>query len=869
MQHFVRRAIRLVVVSALSVLPLNSEIALAQIARVAENAQLIDLSWDGRYIALQSPAALLPGDTNGHRDVYVADRLTGALELASVSSSEAQADADCELVGFSADGSLVAFSARATNLTPDDPAATFPGNLYIRNRIAGTTTRVPTGAHDVSRRFSAMSPNGRYIGFSSKDSTIVPAGTAGAVGVFVHDLQTGTTRRVAELTALAYTLGALAPSFTFSHDGRYVAVTLGQQIDPRDNNTTRCVVDLIGYVNCPDVYVLDQTTGALELRGLTAAGTVSNHGAVAVSMSADGRFIAFLSESSDYDGIGGFGSFIGRYYRLFVEDRLLGTVTPFTAVPATIPGQGWGVGGMVSADGGRVVVTSGLDLLPDADTSGGLYAADVATAQIERLSNGLGGAPAPGSYLSGRVSGNGQVVAFISSASNLVPGDTNGTSDVFVRAVHDADADTLPDEWEQQFGLSTASAAGVSGSSGDPDGDGLTNEQELLSGSHPTNNTAATRYFAEGATGFFETRISIANPGASSASVTLQFLRGNGTTASQPVTVPGRQSRKVHVSTIPGMNDAEFSTLVQSNEPVIVDRQMWWDGPTAYGTSAERSLGAPSLTWYFAEGATHSGFDLFYLLQNPSDTAAEVDISYLRPADTVLRKSYIVPARSRFNIWLDVETFTDPYGSTHAGVLANADVSAVVEVTNGVPIIAERAMYLTTPGRLFDAGHESAGATAPALRWMFAEGATGAFFDTFLLLGNPSNASPAQVRATYLLPGGATLTKDYVVAASSRFNIWVDAEMFPDGQGGEHAALADTAVSATLDVLNGVPIVAERSMCGRALRQRHGRKPTMRSAAQRQGRGGDSLRAFCSVRRPTRKRSFWSRTPRQRPLASG
>jgi hypothetical protein len=265
----------------------------------------------------------------------------------------------------------------------------------------------------------------------------------------------------------------------------------------------------------------------------------------------------------------------------------------------------------------------------------------------------------------------------------------------------------------------------------------------------------------------------------------------------------------VAVSTLPDMSRAEFSAVVESDQPIVVDRQMWWDAASAYGTHAETALIAPSATWYFAEGATHTGFDLFYLLQNPSATDAQVRVTYLRSTEPPLEKTYTVAAHARSNIWVDLEEFPEGSG---VRALEAADVGAVVEVLNGVPIIAERAMYLSREGAVFEAGHASAGVTAPATHWFLAEGATGEYFDTFVLLANPSPTTDAQVKATYLLPDGRTLEKASTVPAGSRANIWLDTELFPDGLGGTVAALADTAVSTTLDVLNGVPIVVERSM---------------------------------------------------------
>jgi hypothetical protein len=137
--------------------------------------------------------------------------------------------------------------------------------------------------------------------------------------------------------------------------------------------------------------------------------------------------------------------------------------------------------------------------------------------------------------------------------------------------------------------------------------------------------------------------------------------------------------------------------------------------------------------------------------------------------------------------------------------LAATDVSAAI--TSTAPIVVERAMYMTTAGQPFGAGHGSAGVTAPATDWFLAEGATGAFFDMFILIANPDPSNTANVRATYLLDNGATLTKDYTVAPSSRRTINVDGETFPGGQN-----LANASLSTILTSTNAVPIVVELAM---------------------------------------------------------
>lgn len=102
------------------------------------------ISADGRYVSFWSLATnLVPGGTNGLLHVFVRDRLAGATELVSVSSSGAQGDQDSRLSGLSSDGRYVVFSSSATNLAgPDTNGFT---DIFVRDRIARTTRRVSVG----------------------------------------------------------------------------------------------------------------------------------------------------------------------------------------------------------------------------------------------------------------------------------------------------------------------------------------------------------------------------------------------------------------------------------------------------------------------------------------------------------------------------------------------------------------------------------------------------------------------------------------------------------------------------------------------------------------------------------------------------
>ncbi|MCC6163725.1 MAG: fibronectin type III domain-containing protein [Acidobacteria bacterium] len=312
---------------------------------------------------------------------------------------------------------------------------------------------------------------------------------------------------------------------------------------------------------------------------------------------------------------------------------------------------------------------------------------------------------------------------------------------------------------------------------------------------------AYTRFLAEGASsGTFTTRIALANPGARATTALLQFLRGDGVVIPQTVTVPSLSSVHVDADDVPGLAGAAFATTIESDMPLVVDRTMSWRGldGALRGAHAESSLDGPAMRWYLAEGATHSGFDLFYLLQNPTTASVRVRVRYLRANGAPLEKTYDLAPLSRTNIWVDHEVF-DASGRRP---LEAAEVSAVIDVLDGPGIVVERARYDSHRGRGFEAGHASAGATAAATRWYFAEGATGQYFDLFLLLANPG-ARAADVRVTYLLPDASRVTRTHVVGPQQRYTIWVDKDA---------PALVNTAVSAVVESTNGVPIVAERSM---------------------------------------------------------
>lgn len=348
-------------------------------------------------------------------------------------------------------------------------------------------------------------------------------------------------------------------------------------------------------------------------------------------------------------------------------------------------------------------------------------------------------------------------------------------------------AEDPPAAWKQQFGLDAMSAIDAS-AGGDPDVDGLTNAAEYAANTHPRG--FFNRYFAEGATGaFFDVSFALFNAGDQPANTLLRFLRSDGIVVPHYLHIPARARLTINAADIVALADVAFSTTVESDGPVVVDRTMRWN-PQHYGSHSETGTPTPAPIWYLAEGATHNGFKLFYLLQNPNPVATTVEITYLRPDAAPIVKTYTVGANSRSNVWVNYE---DPG-------LASTDVSATLVST--LPIVVERSMYRDVGGLTFAAGHASAGVTAPAHRWFLAEGATGPFFDLFVLIANP-NADGATIEVDFLLPTGQTIKRYLWVNGYSRSTIWVDLE---------DAALANTAVSTVVRSANGIPVIVERAM---------------------------------------------------------
>ncbi|GIJ22413.1 hypothetical protein Vlu01_30370 [Micromonospora lutea] len=257
----------------------------------------------------------------------------------------------------------------------------------------------------------ATSADGRYVAFTSAAPNLTPDDTNNTWDVLVRDRRTGTTSRVSQSSA-----GVAGDSSSYGHsqspDGRYVSFTSdATNLVPGDTN------------GVSDGFVHDRRTGRTTRVTLANGNAQADARSYAPVISADGRYVAFVSDAplvpGDTNGVAD----------IFVRDRQAGTTVPVSGTSADAPSDA----PAISADGRYVTFTSEAALVPG-DTNGiaDVFIRDMRTGILRRVNVSTTGAQANALTVSPTISADGQIVAFVSEAA-LVPGDTNGVADVFLR----------------------------------------------------------------------------------------------------------------------------------------------------------------------------------------------------------------------------------------------------------------------------------------------------------------------------------------------------------------------------------------------------------------------------------------------------
>jgi len=321
---------------------------------------------------------------------------------------------------ISPDGRFVGFASPASNLVPGDTNAS--DDIFVRDTLANTITRVSfdsAGNEGNSESYNpSMSADGRFVAFNSDASNLVPGDTNNTDDIFVRDTLTNTTARASvDSTGNQGNNGSLFPSL--STDGRFVAFNSdASNIVPQDTN------------NEPDIFMRDLLTNTTIRLSVDSAGNQGNNGSLFLSISGDGRFVAFNSSASNL--VPG-DTNISR--DVFVRDTLTNTTARVSVDSAGNQGNDDCFAPSISADGRFVAFPSRASNLVPGDTNNttDLFVRDTLTNTTARVSVDSAGNQGNSASGSPSISADGRFVAFESSASNLVPGDTNNTTDIFVR----------------------------------------------------------------------------------------------------------------------------------------------------------------------------------------------------------------------------------------------------------------------------------------------------------------------------------------------------------------------------------------------------------------------------------------------------
>lgn len=435
--------------------------------------ETVSVSADGRYVAFTS-RALAPDDTNFTPDAYVRDRVFRQTVRVSVTPARAQANCASEAVRITPDARLVTFQSCATNLVP---GGTNRRHVYLTTNPFLFEPPARLGATGtLETRSAKLTADGRYLFFLTMNA-LVAGDSNGMPDVYRRDLSTQAVVRVSVDNAGSQ-LASGAEAFSVSDDGNRVAFTtvddgsvalqgesarakgtIGNKFVARrdvsaattlrmgpagatatapaisgDGNVVVLVSPSNGLVagdgnGLDDVYSIDAATGAVMARESTPSTGDSNGASRAPTISRNGMVVAFETDATNLATSGAPDS--NGTTDVLVVDKAIGD--KFAAYPPGGVANGASGAPTLSPDGTRLAFASLADNLRPGDGNGlrDVFVYELARRGIERVSESAGGADGNGASDAPGFSGDGNVVAFRSSASNLVPDDSNASADVF------------------------------------------------------------------------------------------------------------------------------------------------------------------------------------------------------------------------------------------------------------------------------------------------------------------------------------------------------------------------------------------------------------------------------------------------------
>jgi Tol biopolymer transport system component len=329
----------------------------------------------------------------------------------------------------SADGRYVAYAAHTDTAAPGVTDAVYRWDTVTDVRTVVSVSSAGVAGDDASGE-PAISGDGRYVAFSSDAENLVAGDDNFATDVFVRDTVAGTTERIS-VTASGVQVDEASYSPSISADGRYIAfIADSDDFSPQDDNLSA------------DAYVVTRSPRTVTLASV-AGGIVADWGVSEAVLSADGRHLAFTTDMdftvNDQNGSDD----------VYVRHLGSRSTTRISRAKNGDPEGGGGFSPSLSADGRFVAFVGGPDIDNAADPYPGpdVFVRDTTAGITTRLSTGPGGAFLNGASFDPVINALGTRVAFVSTG-NVTGTDTNGSlMDVFVRDLPTAKVTLVSTDW--------------------------------------------------------------------------------------------------------------------------------------------------------------------------------------------------------------------------------------------------------------------------------------------------------------------------------------------------------------------------------------------------------------------------------------
>jgi Ca2+-binding RTX toxin-like protein len=323
---------------------------------------------------------------------------------------------------ISGDGRFVAFEGGWTEFGSVSNSST---DVLVKDLQSGTVSnehRASDGKPGASGAASpAIAANGAAVAFVSASGNLVPGPPSGALyDIYVATISGPAIERVSTGSGDIKAEGGRSTAPDLSVDGRYVAFE--STVPNWASGASTSIVD---------IYVKDRASRALQRVSSGIAGGGGNADSTRPRLSGDGRFVVFQSEASNLSANDSNG--YGDVFLWDRNDRQLRNLTQ--GVPSRNPNNRSARPDVAAGPSGAIVVFESARAFVPEDTNNAtdVYAFDVATAKFRLVSSKADGSGVGVASEEASISGDGRYVAFTSYSDGLVPGDTNGTRDVFVK----------------------------------------------------------------------------------------------------------------------------------------------------------------------------------------------------------------------------------------------------------------------------------------------------------------------------------------------------------------------------------------------------------------------------------------------------